>query len=119
MVPLTDIIRRLVEEFFDLRMADAAAVFGTPEAIQSMCTAAGFEHPVQVILQGYFAMTHLRCNNTRQCFADSMLLMRTVISCRHFCLLAGDFNRRAQSVQQYHTDTICRAHVQHDVCLSN
>ena len=49
MVPLTDIVRRLVMELFGLHMADAAAVFGTPEAIQDMCTSAGFEDPVQVI----------------------------------------------------------------------
>ena len=52
MVPLTDIARRLVGELFGVHLADAAAVFGTPEAIQSMCTNAGFAHPIQVILQG-------------------------------------------------------------------
>ena len=52
MVPLTDIIRRLVMELFGLHLADAAAVFGTPEAIQNMCMSAGFETPVQVIPLG-------------------------------------------------------------------
>jgi len=42
MIPLTDIVRRLAEEVFGLKVADAAAVFGTPEAIEALCKAAGF-----------------------------------------------------------------------------
>lgn len=49
MVPLTDIIRRLASDVFGLNVSDAAAVFGTPEAIRTLCQAAGFQD-VQVIL---------------------------------------------------------------------
>ena len=64
MVPLTDIIRRLVMKLFGLHMADAAAVFGTPEAIQNMCTSAGFGDPVQVISWGY-CITIVACKTRR------------------------------------------------------
>ena len=64
MVPLTDIIRRLVMELFGLHMADAAAVFGMPEAIQNMCRTAGFGDPVQVISWGY-CITGIACKTRR------------------------------------------------------
>ena len=48
MVPLTDIIRRLAGDLFGLKVADAAAVFGTPKALISSCEAAGFTD-VQVL----------------------------------------------------------------------
>ncbi|CAK0774488.1 hypothetical protein CVIRNUC_004173 [Coccomyxa viridis] len=43
MIPLAAIVRRLAAELFGLKVPDAAKVFGTPEAIQSLCKAAGFK----------------------------------------------------------------------------
>lgn len=65
MIPLTDIIRRLAAGLFGLEVADAAAVFGTPEAIQSKCHAAGFKD-VQVA-------HHLPCGLSEQNSQQSSL----------------------------------------------
>jgi len=42
--PLADIARHLAEELSGEEIADMAGVFGTPEAIRSLCKAAGFSN---------------------------------------------------------------------------
>lgn len=43
MVPLTDIIRNLVERDYGLKVADAGAAFGTADDIVALCMAARFK----------------------------------------------------------------------------
>ena len=59
MVPLTDIIRRLAADLYGLEVADAASVFGTPEAIISSCETAGF-NSTQVPHISLCLFSHLR-----------------------------------------------------------
>ena len=49
MIPLTEIIRRLADEMFNVQLPDAGSTFGSQPAIRAMCSAAGFSH-VQVLM---------------------------------------------------------------------
>ena len=42
MIPLAAIVKRLAAESYGLKVPDTAEAFGTPEAIHSLCKAAGF-----------------------------------------------------------------------------
>ena len=58
MIPLAAIVRRLAAESYGLKVPDAAQAFGTPEAIHSLCKAAGFKD-VQVYLLSHRHINHI------------------------------------------------------------
>ena len=58
MIPLAAVVRRLAAESYGLKVSDAAQAFGTPEAIHSLCKAAGFKD-VQVYLVPHRHINHI------------------------------------------------------------
>lgn len=58
MIPLAAVVRRLAAESYGLKVPDAAQAFGTPEAIHSLCKAAGFKD-VQVYLLPHRHISHI------------------------------------------------------------